>query len=68
MKHAISITETLSKIVVVEAVDCLIAEGIVHDLWRSGDIVLDSDSFQGVDFQHEPDFVIDDYEGTINEN
>lgn len=60
MKFAISITETLSTVVIADAADKDEAEDKVRKQYQKSEIVLDADNFQDVDFQHEPDYVIDE--------
>ena len=49
--HHVKITETLTMTVEVEADNELRAEQQVHDKWRNGEYVLDSDNFAGVTFE-----------------
>lgn len=60
MKFAISITETLSTVVVANAADEDEAEDKVRKQYQECNIVLDADNYQGVEFQHEPDYAIDE--------
>lgn len=46
----VTITETLSMTVTVEAENERQAEQIVSDRWRNSEYILDADHFKGVDF------------------
>ena len=50
MKYKIEITETLQKVVEVEAETVKDALGTVQDMWYGTEIVLTADDFVGVDF------------------
>lgn len=54
-KFAVSVTETLSRIVVIRARDELDALDIIEAKWKDGDIILTDE-----DFQDDPDFQIED--------
>ena len=60
MKFAISVTETLSTVIVAEAETVDGAEDKVRKQYQECNIVLDVENYQGVEFQHEPDYVIDE--------
>ncbi len=49
-EYEVIIRETLEKKIVVEAASRDEAEAITERNWRSGDYILDADSFVGVDF------------------
>jgi len=63
MKYAISITETTSRIVIIEATNSDDAQDIAQKMWANCDVVLDSGDFQDVECQYEPDYVINECEG-----
>ena len=48
-EYEIIITETLSKIVTVEAENETQAEQIAFDRWKNSEYILDADHFKGVD-------------------
>ena len=48
--YEVTITETLKKIVNVDAGDSDEAEQMVSDRWRAGDYILDADNFIDVEF------------------
>lgn len=52
--YKVTITETLEKIVEVEARDKIEAEQIVSDAWHDSEYVLYTDDFTGVKFTAEP--------------
>ena len=49
-KFKVEITETLRRVVEVEAIDASEAEDKVKEQWSDSDIVLDYDDFDGVTF------------------
>lgn len=49
-KFKVEITETLRRVVEVEAIDASEAEDKVEEQWSDSDIVLDYDDFDGVTF------------------
>lgn len=49
-KFKVEITETLRRVVEVEALDASEAEDKVEEQWSDSDIVLDYDDFDGVTF------------------
>ena len=53
-KFLVTITETLKKIVEVEAKDKQEAERIVSDKWHNSKYILDADNFVGVEFNAVP--------------
>ena len=50
----VTITETLRKVVTVEADSKIEAEQLVSENWRNSEYILDSDSFMGVEFNVAP--------------
>ena len=48
--YKVKITETLEKVVEVEAEDRDEAEQIVSDAWHNSEYVLDAEDFKGVEF------------------
>lgn len=48
--YRVLVTETLQKNVIVEAASEREAHQRAHDAWMNGEIVLEADSFQGVEF------------------
>lgn len=48
--YNVAITETLRKIVAVEAFDEADARQRVSDGWKNADYILDAESFEGVEF------------------
>lgn len=48
--YEVTITETLQKTVIVEAVSREQAQEIIEQKWKDCDYVLDADDFVGVDF------------------
>lgn len=52
-KYKVIITETLEKVVEVEARDKIEAEQIVSDAWHNSKYILDADNFTGVEFTAE---------------
>ncbi|MBR5948202.1 MAG: DpnD/PcfM family protein [Clostridia bacterium] len=61
-EYEITITETLSMTVTVEAENEQQAKGIVSDRWKNGDYILDADHFKGVDFSVKRNQRSHDYE------
>lgn len=53
-KYKVIITETLEKVVEVEARDKIEAEQIVSDAWHNSDYILDADDFVEANFKAEP--------------
>ena len=53
MQFTISVTETLSCLDLVDADTKEQAIDIVAERWKNGDVILDADDFQGVEFQIE---------------
>ena len=51
--YSVKITETLEKIVTVEAETASEAEEIANEEWYRGEYILDADCFTGVDFTAE---------------
>ena len=51
--YKVKITETLEKVVEVEAEDRDEAEQIVSDAWHNSEYILDADNFTGVEFTAE---------------
>lgn len=49
-EYEITITETLSQTVTVEAENEQQAKQIVSDRWKNGEYILDADHFKGVEF------------------
>lgn len=49
-KYKIKVTETLQKVVEVEAETVKDALGIVEDMWNGSEIILFADDFKGVEF------------------
>ena len=49
-EYEITITETLSQTVTVEAENEQQAKRIVSDRWKNGDYILDAEHFKGVEF------------------
>lgn len=49
-KYKIEITETLQKVVEVEAETLKDALGITEDMWNGNEIMLYADDFKGVEF------------------
>ena len=52
--YKVKITETLEKIVEVEARNKREAEQIVSDAWHKSEYILDAEDFKGVTFKAEP--------------
>lgn len=52
-KYKVTITETLERVVEVEAEDYEEAVGIVEGAYRRGDIILVSDDYTGTEFEAE---------------
>ena len=50
-EYEITITETLSQTVTVEAENEQQAKRIVSDRWKNGDYILDAEHFNGVEFR-----------------
>lgn len=50
-EFVVTITETLEKTVIVEADSKDDALQIAEDMWKDGDIILDAESFTGVEYQ-----------------
>ena len=50
----VTITETLQKVVTVDANNHDEAEQMISDNWRAGDYILDSEHFMGVEFNAVP--------------
>ena len=55
MKYYVSVTETLNKVVSVDAESEVDAEEQVREAYYKCDIVLDEDNFAGVEFEAEDD-------------
>ena len=49
-KFSVEITETLQKVITVEAQDEAEALWKAEDMWKNGEYVLDSENFMGADF------------------
>lgn len=60
--YEVTITETLQKMVEVEANSRLEAEALVESRWNDSEYVLDADSFVGVDFSARTNERSRDYE------
>jgi predicted Abi (CAAX) family protease len=50
ISYKVTITETLQKVVIVDADSYDDAEQIASNNWRAGDYILDSSNFTGVEF------------------
>ena len=50
-QYAVKITETLEKVVYIEAESELEAEGIAEENWNKGDYILDADCFTIATFE-----------------
>ena len=49
-KFKVEITETLRRVVEVEAANICEAADIVEDMWKNSEVVLDADDFDEVEF------------------
>ena len=49
-KFKVEITETLRRVVEIEADDVFEAEDIVETMWCNSEVILNADDFDGVDF------------------
>ena len=49
-KFSVEITETLQKVITVEAENEQEALWKVEDMWKNGECILDSENFTGADF------------------
>ncbi len=54
MKFEITVSETLQKVVSVDAGDSNEAESIAENNWRAGDYILGAEHFTGVEFKARP--------------
>ena len=54
MKFEITVSETLQKVVSVDAGDSNEAENIAENNWRAGDYILGAEHFTGVEFKARP--------------
>lgn len=61
-EYKVLITETLQKIVIVEAASEQEAHRRVSDAWKNAEYILDAESFQGVEFH-----VIGEADGDVGE-
>lgn len=52
-KYSVTITETLQRLVTVEAADCTTAEEIVEARWRDSAYILGAEDFVGTSFSAE---------------
>lgn len=52
--YKVTITETLEKVVEIEARDKIEAEQIVSDAWHDSEYILDAENFKGATFKAEP--------------
>lgn len=61
MKYYVSVTETLNKVVSVEAENELQANQLVNDAYHDSEIILDSDNFCGetIEIEDDQDFYRD---------
>ena len=49
-KFEVEITETLRRVVEIEAADMFEAEEVAHTMWGNSEIILDEDDFEEVEF------------------